>query len=65
MKYCIKVEFVICRTVAVDLRGFGDSEKPTGVNQYKLKYLVSDLRNLIDALGAYIESYIQFWSCNR
>ncbi|XKL64990.1 hypothetical protein PGB90_005076 [Kerria lacca] len=38
-------------TVAVDLRGFGESEKPIGINQYKIKYLINDIKNLITALG--------------
>ncbi|XP_065213576.1 epoxide hydrolase 4-like [Planococcus citri] len=37
--------------VAVDLRGYGDSEKPVNVYEYKIKYLVSDVKNLITALG--------------
>lgn len=47
----IKIIVQICRTVAVDLRGYGDSEKPEGVSQYKIKYLMSDIKNLIQALG--------------
>ncbi len=37
--------------MAVDLRGFGDSEKPVGVSQYKIKYLLNDIKNLVEALG--------------
>ncbi|CAB3368165.1 Hypothetical predicted protein [Cloeon dipterum] len=36
--------------VAVDLRGYGDSEKPRGLAAYKLNTLVDDLRQLILAL---------------
>ncbi|KAG8280257.1 Epoxide hydrolase 4 [Homalodisca vitripennis] len=37
--------------VAVDMRGYGDSEKPEGIRFYRLKYLVEDVKNLIEALG--------------
>lgn len=33
------------------MRGYGDSEKPEGVRFYRLKYLVEDVKNLIDAFG--------------
>uniref|UniRef100_A0A0B6YQU2 AB hydrolase-1 domain-containing protein n=1 Tax=Arion vulgaris TaxID=1028688 RepID=A0A0B6YQU2_9EUPU len=39
------------RVVAVDMRGFGDSDKPVGVDQYKMPVLVEDVRLLIEALG--------------
>lgn len=35
----------------MDLRGFGDSEKPAGISQYHIKYIVSDVQNLIKELG--------------
>ncbi|KAL1130081.1 hypothetical protein AAG570_013021 [Ranatra chinensis] len=38
-------------TVAVDMRGYGDSEKPQGVKYYKMKYLIEDVKNIIEALG--------------
>lgn len=39
------------RTVAIDLRGYGDSEKPAGQQPYRVPTLVADLRALITALG--------------
>lgn len=33
------------------MRGYGDSEKPEGIRFYRLKYLVEDVKNLIDAFG--------------
>jgi len=39
------------RVVAVDMRGFGDTDKPEGVENYKLDLLVEDLRLFIEALG--------------
>ncbi|KAF6216229.1 hypothetical protein GE061_000569 [Apolygus lucorum] len=37
--------------VAVDLRGYGDSEKPPSVKYYSMKYLSEDVKNLIEGLG--------------
>lgn len=39
----------------MDLRGYGDSEKPVGASQYQLKYVVNDVKNLITALGKIFE----------
>ncbi|XP_054263181.1 epoxide hydrolase 4-like [Macrosteles quadrilineatus] len=37
--------------VAVDMRGYGESEKPVGQKNYKLELLDADIKNLIKALG--------------
>ncbi|CAL8116048.1 unnamed protein product [Orchesella dallaii] len=37
--------------VAMDMRGYGDSEKPTSISEYKAEYLVKDVCELIKALG--------------
>ncbi|XP_013174998.1 PREDICTED: epoxide hydrolase 3-like [Papilio xuthus] len=37
--------------VALDMRGYGDSEKPEGVSSYKLDILVEDLRDFVQKLG--------------
>lgn len=37
--------------VAPDLRGFNDSDKPDGVDQYQLEYLVEDVRGLLRHFG--------------
>jgi pimeloyl-ACP methyl ester carboxylesterase len=37
--------------VALDLRGYNDSDKPTGVEAYRLEVLVEDVRGAIAALG--------------
>ena len=42
-----------CRTVAVDMRGFGDSDKPRGICEYTLDILVSDINQLITVLGLF------------
>ncbi|CAH2092306.1 unnamed protein product [Euphydryas editha] len=39
------------RVVAVDMRGYGDSEKPEDIFAYKMEYLVEDIKDLIRALG--------------
>jgi len=39
------------RVVAPDLRGYNTSEKPKGVDAYRLRYLVRDVLGLIDAFG--------------
>lgn len=37
--------------VAFDLRGYGDSEKPSGVSNYSVEHLVGDVVGLVKALG--------------
>ncbi|XP_068627934.1 epoxide hydrolase 3-like [Battus philenor] len=37
--------------VAVDMRGFGDSERPEGVSSYKMELLVEDVHDLLQKLG--------------
>lgn len=39
------------RAVAPDLRGYGDSPKPEGVDAYRLPLLVDDVSELIESLG--------------
>ncbi len=39
------------RAVAPDMRGYNLSEKPPVVDQYQMKYLVEDVRQLVDHLG--------------
>ncbi len=39
------------RVVAVDLRGYGESDAPGAVNEYTLDKLVEDIRQLIPSLG--------------
>jgi len=39
------------RAVAVDMRGYGQSDRPEAIDQYTLLHLVGDIVGLIDALG--------------
>jgi pimeloyl-ACP methyl ester carboxylesterase len=39
------------RVVAPDLRGYGGSDRPTGIDAYRLPALVADIEGLIQALG--------------
>jgi len=41
----------VCRAVAFDMRGYGDSDKPSGIYQYTLDKLVEDVDQLITELG--------------
>lgn len=41
------------RTVAVDMRGFGDSDKPVGASNYTMDILVNDLKGIIENLGTH------------
>jgi len=36
------------------MRGYGDSEKPVGLENYKIPVLVEDIKDIIESLGAYI-----------
>jgi pimeloyl-ACP methyl ester carboxylesterase len=40
------------RTVAPDMRGYGDSEAPQAIDQYTLLHLIGDMVGLLDALDA-------------
>ena len=39
------------RTIAPDLRGFGESDRPEGVEHYSILNVLEDLRLLLDSLG--------------
>ncbi len=38
------------RAIAVDMRGYGQTEAPSGVEQYSMEKLIGDLHGLLDAL---------------
>src|SRR5438105_2783047 len=39
------------RAIAVDMRGYGQSDRPEAIDQYTLLHLVGDMVGLLDALG--------------
>jgi pimeloyl-ACP methyl ester carboxylesterase len=39
------------RTIAPDLRGFGDSDRPEGADQYNILFLAGDVQGIFDSLG--------------
>ena len=39
------------RVVAIDQRGYGDSDKPSGCKNYTYDHLTTDIKQLIPALG--------------
>jgi pimeloyl-ACP methyl ester carboxylesterase len=41
--------------VAIDMRGYGDSEKPSGIKNYGMEYLVDDIKQVVEALGLYTD----------
>ena len=49
--------YYVCllRVVAVDLRGYGDTDKPSGIYNYSVGYLLEDIRQIIDAFGTFFD----------
>jgi uncharacterized membrane protein len=45
--------------VALDMRGYGDSDKPTTLEDYKMAHLVNDIKEIIEALGVYISQGVK------
>ena len=39
------------RVVAPDLRGFGESSKPSGIDAYALRHAQADVLAVLDTLG--------------
>ncbi|KAJ8406408.1 hypothetical protein AAFF_G00306390 [Aldrovandia affinis] len=39
------------RVVAVDMRGYGESDMPTSVESYQTDYLVTDIKDIVECLG--------------
>lgn len=37
------------------MRGYGDSEKPHGIKNYSMKYLVDDIKQVVEILGKYTD----------
>lgn len=45
------MNFIFKRVVALDLRGFNESDKPSEVHNYRIENLVTDLKAFIEYLG--------------
>lgn len=39
------------RVVAVDMRGYGESDLPSSTESYRLDYLVTDIKDIVEYLG--------------
>ncbi|XP_064621053.1 epoxide hydrolase 4-like [Lineus longissimus] len=39
------------RCIAIDMRGFGDSDKPSGMHHYEMGKLTTDVKDVIEGLG--------------
>ena len=39
------------RTVAIDMRGYGESDKPVGVSEYYIGKLILDVKETIEYFG--------------
>lgn len=47
----------ICRVIAVDMRGYGQSEKVAGIDNYTMPILVNDMKELIEGLGEWCVTF--------
>lgn len=48
------------RTIAIDLRGFGSSDGPKGISNYKISKMVEDLRAFLEYLSMWNLDYLSF-----
>ncbi|XP_023672389.1 epoxide hydrolase 4 [Paramormyrops kingsleyae] len=39
------------RVVAVDMRGYGESDQPTSTDSYRMDYLLTDIKDVMECLG--------------
>lgn len=39
------------RVVAIDMRGFGESDLPLSTENYRFDYLVTDVKDIVEYLG--------------
>lgn len=46
---------MVFRTVAIDMRGYGDSDKPSRVSDYDTDLLIDDIKGIVTALGELVE----------
>lgn len=43
------------RVVALDLRGYGETDAPPHKENYKLDCLIADIKDILESLGALVE----------
>lgn len=63
--FFLVVTHLYIRTIAFDMRGYNLSERPTGSDNYKISYLIEDLRALVEHLSMYwsrLFNFISFYS---
>lgn len=39
------------RVVAIDMRGYGESDLPVATDNYRFEYLVTDVKDIVEYLG--------------
>lgn len=39
------------RVVAIDMRGYGESDLPLSAESYRFEYLVTDIKDIVEYLG--------------
>jgi epoxide hydrolase 4 len=61
LKELQKSNQIVYRVVAVDLKGYGESEKPTLRGKYKIEEVVSELAEFIVAVGRIVHSKFNFF----
>ena len=53
--------YIFLSTVAIDMRGYSESDAPKGIKQYTVDKLTADVKEVITQLGKYMKhesSYI-------
>ncbi len=53
-KRCYKLIIIFHRGVALDMRGYSESAKPSGVSEYSTENLTSDIKEFVEYLGKYM-----------
>lgn len=46
------------RVVALDLRGYGETDAPAHRENYKLDYLITDIKDILESLGVLLEAML-------
>lgn len=48
------------RVVAIDMRGYGESDLPLSTESYRFDYLVTDVKDIVEYLGE--ENTAELWT---